>query len=96
MTIATKLCVRCKQKDTTDFSSCRFCGTRYDAVLPVSKERSTDIGAMLRSWPALIVILLVLSFLQGPILATIAYVVTGGHIREMVNEELHKSNSRSR
>jgi hypothetical protein len=26
----THICTRCRQEDTTSFSSCRFCGTKYD------------------------------------------------------------------
>jgi len=26
----TQICTRCRQEDTTSFSSCRFCGTKYD------------------------------------------------------------------
>ena len=32
-----KTCPRCAKQDLTSFSSCRFCGTKYDAVIPKQK-----------------------------------------------------------
>jgi thioredoxin 1 len=37
---ATRICPSCRQSDYTDFSTCRFCHTRYDAVVPNSKGSS--------------------------------------------------------
>ena len=44
--MSIKQCVRCKQKDDTDFSTCRHCGTRYDAkpVATGSKKRFRLLG----------------------------------------------------
>jgi hypothetical protein len=56
--VQSKKCTRCKQLDQTDFSSCRFCGTRYDAVIQVGKVRGEGFGAKLRSVPFLICFLL--------------------------------------
>jgi thiol-disulfide isomerase/thioredoxin len=33
-----KICPSCRQKDMTSFSTCRFCGTRYDAIIPKQKS----------------------------------------------------------
>ncbi len=57
----TKRCPKCKEKDLTSFSSCRFCGTKYDAVIEAPKKgASFDVGEILRSWPGLIIVIAIL------------------------------------
>lgn len=50
----SKRCPKCNQVDITDFSDCRFCGTRYDWVRP---QKHFDAGAFIRS-PISVIILL--------------------------------------
>jgi thioredoxin 1 len=38
----TKICPRCKQKDFTNFSKCRNCGTRYDAHIEEPRGGGLD------------------------------------------------------
>ncbi|MDZ4837135.1 MAG: thioredoxin domain-containing protein [Candidatus Melainabacteria bacterium] len=38
-----KICPSCRGKDVTDFNKCRFCGTRYDAVIEVKKSKGSNI-----------------------------------------------------
>ena len=33
-----KICPKCRQKDVTSFSTCKFCGTKYDAKIPKPKS----------------------------------------------------------
>ena len=40
-----KICPNCRGKDVTSFSSCRFCGTRYDAKREV-KEPSVNVNSL--------------------------------------------------
>ncbi len=47
MSVTAKLCLRCKQKDITDFSTCRYCGTAYKVSEAIHQRnvetvRSTD------------------------------------------------------
>jgi tetratricopeptide (TPR) repeat protein len=45
----SKNCVRCKKTDQTEFSKCRYCGTRYDSVPEKAESPGLDVGALLRS-----------------------------------------------
>jgi tetratricopeptide (TPR) repeat protein len=45
----SKKCVRCKKADYTEFSTCRYCGTRYDSVPEKAERTGVDIGALFRS-----------------------------------------------
>ena len=62
--LSSKRCVRCKQLDQTDFLTCRFCGTRYDAVIQVGQIPGVSFGARLRSIPFLICFLAVIVFIR--------------------------------
>ena len=86
MTTKTRRCVRCKEEDTTDFSSCRFCGTKYDAVIQQAKAPGANFGSMLRSWPTLILFLIIAVLVKGPVLRTITYVVSGGQTTDQLVE----------
>jgi thiol-disulfide isomerase/thioredoxin len=39
-----KTCPKCRQQDTTDFSTCRFCGTRYDAKVGKGINERVVVG----------------------------------------------------
>lgn len=69
MAMAVKQCVRCRQKDHTDFSTCRFCGTNYDAVLPKPKKQFSFLPLV----AAVITFMCLPSIING-----VGYVVTGG------------------
>jgi hypothetical protein len=60
-------CPKCNQTDRTDFSKCRFCGTRYDAVITKASGGGVDVGGFLRSWPGFIVLLVIVAFVARPI-----------------------------
>lgn len=74
MAMAVKQCVRCKQKDQTDFSTCRFCGTNYSFVLPKPKKSKWKMEE--------IIISLVLAFITVTnlprIIDSVGYVATAG------------------
>jgi len=69
-----KRCPSCHQSDITDFSTCRFCHTRYDAVIKAAPESS--IGKQLVAPIAIVLLVL------GPI-ALIAH-----HAREVQTAKL--------
>ena len=90
MEATKKICVRCKQKDITEFSTCRFCGTRYDALLPQARPQSSfDLGSILRSRLGLFIVLTFCVLLRGPLMASFIYIASGGHsLSDLVKSEI--------
>lgn len=41
-----KICPSCREKEITGFSTCRFCGTRYDAVISENKVKIDIFGIL--------------------------------------------------
>src|ERR1700759_4594386 len=44
-----KICPSCKLKDTTSFSKCRSCGTKYDAYVDVPEETGPSGNGLLNA-----------------------------------------------
>jgi hypothetical protein len=61
-----KSCPKCKKIDTTEFSSCRHCGTKYTWV-QAEKQNSFDMGSFLRSGIGLAVVLALFAWFGKPI-----------------------------
>jgi hypothetical protein len=62
----SKRCPKCKQTDRTDFSSCRFCGTRYDAAVP-SRGGGFDIGQFMGSKAGIGVVIFLILVIGRPL-----------------------------
>lgn len=61
-----KTCPKCKKIDTTEFSSCRHCGTKYTWSAP-EQNRSFDVGSFMRSGIGLAVVLALFAWFGKPI-----------------------------
>jgi len=83
--MSLKQCPRCKQKDNTDFSSCRFCGVRYDAV---PQKTDSGMGLKVGFWPFIIILFAIVWFNQTAIINGIGFVATGGKQKNVVDDTL--------
>lgn len=61
-----KLCPKCRKSDETEFSTCRYCGTRYDWQRPEIHE-TFDLGSFLRTGSGLFIVLLFCCVFLKPI-----------------------------
>ena len=98
MPITIQRCPRCKQKDETDFSTCRFCGTKYSAIITKEKVRGLDtfdLGSFLRSKGGFFIFLVLVTLLKGPISYCFFYVCAGFHSpQEYIRQSMQKQVSK--
>jgi len=59
----TKTCPSCRKEDTTNFSTCRFCGVRYDAKVS-TKKTNIDVRALAIMLPVICLVGFVLWYGQ--------------------------------
>ena len=75
--LGAKCCPKCKQTDSTDFSKCRHCGTRYDARLTASGRQQSWLTADLPyAAPTRRLLGHVLDGIVGTVIVGIVWIVT--------------------
>ncbi len=70
-----KICPNCHQKDVTSFSTCKSCGTRYDAIVPKQKN-NIDERFMLSICVITLVVGGILWFVQAQKAAKLAHLAS--------------------